>query len=483
MHLLTTDRAGAARRVRAIALHAGAPVRASASALDLPAAALLLLAAVGIAYLGSIGASFQFDDWNVIVRDTRVHSLAAWWHSLPGIRAGLKLSYAINYESGAGPAGFRLLNIAIHAANTVLVFALLRSRSKPAALIAALVFALAPVQTEAVTYISGRSSSLSAFFCLLALLSWRQAHHRPLLHVLGVACYAIALTVKETAIVLPLVLLLWHYTRSPEPWRPHERRALLAYAIVAGAALAAAALSSTYSHLFLISLQTRSVADNLALQARAWGFLLLELLRLSVLTADPTPRDLPGDAAIGTIVWSLFWLALAAVAWIRRRKNPELTFGILWFYLWLLPTNSLLPRLDVANDRQLYLALIGPAWMLACAVTHLGRRGDPHGAIAVTAVIALAVLLAAATASRNQIYQTEVTFWQATLDRSPGNARAANNLGIAYALECNPAQASESFRRAIASDPEDFRPKINLRLLQEDRLTRRDASGCKLIAE
>ena len=456
---------------------------------------LLLLIAVGIAYLGSLGASFQFDDWNVIVRDTRVHSLAAWWHSLPGIRAGLKLSYAINYASGAGPAGFRVLNIAIHAANAVLVFVLLRSRSKscaspapavtgapsaPAALIAALVFALAPVQTEAVTYISGRSSSLCALFCLLALLSWQEAGRRPLLHVLGVACYAMALTVKETAIVLPAIFLLWQYTRSPEPWRPHERRALLAYAIVACAALAAAALSSTYNHLFLTSLQTRSITDNLALQARAWGFLLLELFRLSALTADPTPRDLPGDAAIGTIVWLLFWLALAAVAWIRRRRNPELTFAILWFYVWLLPTNSLLPRLDVANDRQLYLALIGPAWLLALGIVRLAQS-LPRVALAV--VITLAALLGSATATRNHIYSTEVTFWQAALDRSAGNARAANNLGIAYALECNAGQADESFRRAIASDPEDFRPKINLRLLRENRLTRRDATGCKLIAE
>ncbi len=454
--------------------------------ISLGGGALLLMSAIALAYIGSIGASFQFDDWNVIVRDTRVHSLAAWWHSLPGIRAGLKLSYAVNYELGAGPAGFRILNLAIHAANAVLVFALLRSRSAPAALIAAAVFALAPVQTEAVTYISGRSSSLSALFCLVALLSWQQAGRRPLLHVLGVACYAIALTVKETAIVLPLAIVLWHSTQSsdhPVPanrWRTPERRALVAYSVVACAALAAAFLSSTYTHLFLTSVQTRSVVDNLALQARAWGFLLLELFRLSALTADPTPRDLPGDTAIGTILWSLFWLALAAVAWIRRRENPEGAFAILWFYLWLLPTNSLLPRLDVANDRQLYLALIGPAWLLAQTVVRVGRDAPRS---AVTTAVALAVQLAAATTSRNHVYQTEVTFWQAVLDQSPGNARAANNLGIAYALACRDAQASDSFRRAIASDPEDFRAKINLRLLQEDRLIRRDASGCKLVAE
>jgi hypothetical protein len=249
---------------------------------------------------------------------------------------------------------------------------------------------------------------------------------------------------------------------------------------VACAALAAAFSSSTYFHLFLTSVHTRSVAENLALQSRAWGFLVLELFRLWALTSDPTPRELPGDAIAGTLAWSLLWLALLAIAWIRRRNHPQVAFGILWFYLWLLPTNSLLPRLDVANDRQLYLALIGPAWLLALGVVRLGQT-LPR--LAATAAISLAVLLGCATAVRNHVYGSEVTFWQTALDRSPGNARAANNLGIAYALECKDTQAAESFRQAIAFDPEDFRAKTNLRLLHDAALTRRDASGCSLIAE
>ena len=51
-----------------------------------PLAVLLVVAAVAAAYANALGASFQFDDWNVVVRDARVQSLAAWWHSMPGIR-------------------------------------------------------------------------------------------------------------------------------------------------------------------------------------------------------------------------------------------------------------------------------------------------------------------------------------------------------------------------------------------------------------
>ena len=143
----------------------------------LPALAVLLV------WWPSLYASFQFDDWNVIVNEPRVHSLSAWWQSMPGIRPLLKLSYALNFSIDASPAGFRIVNILIHALNATLVWLAARvTRGLRAGLadrdcisggvFAALLFALHPVQTEAVTYISGRSSSLAACFCLSSLYCW-----------------------------------------------------------------------------------------------------------------------------------------------------------------------------------------------------------------------------------------------------------------------------------------------------------------------
>ena len=441
------------------------------------ALAALLVLAIALAWFGSYEASFQFDDWNVIVKDLRVQSLSAWWHSLPGIRAGLKLSYALNYEFGADPSTFREFNIAVHALNTILVFSLLRRRgSNPAALAAAAVFALAPVQTEAVTYICGRSSSLVALPCLLSLWCWEAALQRPerramFLHAAGVACYLIALSVKETAIVLPLALLVW---------RPGKHRALWAYASVAALALVAALASPTYRHLLLASLQTGSLLDNLAAQAQAWGFLLQELVRLSSLNADPQLRDVAADNAFGAAFWILVWAAVLTLAWARRKRTPELTFAVLWFGVWLLPTNSLLPRLDIANDRQLYMALIGPAWLLGQAIADLAAR---RPRLAWAAVALLAVTLGVATRERNLVYRSEVSFWQDALQRSPSNARAANNLGVAYAVACRDADASRAFEQSIAANPNDFRARINLRFLRDNALTRRDASGCRLIVQ
>ena len=89
-------------------------------------AALWLVAATGIAYAGSFAGGYQFDDFNVIVREAGAQSPAAWWASQPGIRPLLKLSYALNRASPFGLAGFHLVNLLIHLGNALLVAALLR---------------------------------------------------------------------------------------------------------------------------------------------------------------------------------------------------------------------------------------------------------------------------------------------------------------------------------------------------------------------
>src|SRR5690606_2837408 len=191
------------------------------------ATAALLLVATLLAYATAFGASFQLDDWDVIVRDPRVQGFEAWWASMPGIRPLLKLSYAANHASGLGVVGFHAVNVAIHAVNAQLVLALVRrlaARHRPdtgsprwIALAAALVFALHPVQTEAVTYASGRSSSLSTGFALASLLIWAR-HREPTratrLRDLALSLLAMlaALATKESAVYVPALVLLWAAT-------------------------------------------------------------------------------------------------------------------------------------------------------------------------------------------------------------------------------------------------------------------------------
>lgn len=443
----------------------------------LPALAVLLV------WGPSLHASFQFDDWNVIVNEPRVHSIAAWWQSMPGIRPLLKLSYALNYSMDASPTGFRIVNILIHALSATLAGLLLRTRglragmaeadASQAALFAALLFALHPVQTEAVTYISGRSSSLAACFCLSSLYCWVRSEdsERSSAWLVGCCvCFGLAVATKETALILPLALLLYSADRP----RSQTLQRLVPLVLLMAAMLVVALSLPTYRRLLAVSLETRTLGENLLTQSQAIFYLAGQLIRITNGNADPQlPQfsSLNWNAALAcvalanTLVWSL----------LNLRRRPLASFAVLWFMLWLAPTNSLLPRLDVANDRQLYLALIGPAWWLAVHLT----SWRPNQAVLRPAVIAsMLVVLSWATYQRNLVYQTEIAFWEHTAARNPESSRAANNLGMAYAVECRFADAETEFRRAIELSGDDYYSRINLILLRKGLLPGVDRKRC-----
>ena len=169
------------------------------------------------------------------------------------------------------------------------------------------------------------------------------------------------------------------------------------------------------------------------------------------------------------------WLTVLVTALLKIRRSSVGAFAVLWFLVWLAPTNSLLPRLDVANDRQLYLALMGPVWWLAMRLISLHRaRPAPYAVV----VLLLLIALGWSTYQRNRIYETEITFWQDASERNPDNSRAANNLGMAYAIACRFDEAAEAFRRAIALSPDEYHARINLILLRKGQLPGIDPQRC-----
>lgn len=464
------------------------------------AAALGIAALVIATWLPSLGASFQFDDWNVIVRDPRVQSPAAWLDSMPGIRPLLKLSFALNHALDAGPAAFRAFNLLVHALNAALLLRLLgefgRRLGLPgpqaafAALVGAVVFALHPVQTEAVTYVSGRSSSLSALFALLALAAWLRGLDTALegrWRAASLLLFVAALCVKEPVAVLPGVMAAWLVARGASASIP--RRLAPHGALLAAGALAILAWSP-YRAVLDGSLGARSIATNLLTQVDAIAWLVGQMLRPDLLNADPALAQVTAVDA-GWLLRAATLLALAGTGLVLLWRRAPLGLAITWFFLWLLPTNSLLPRLDVANDRQLYLAIAGPGWALGlllagawrwrapAALAHPPAAPRAPGARATLALALLAAALASATLARNRVYATEITFWQDVARKSPHNPRAANNLGYAYALACRDTEALAEFARAMRLAPGDTRAALNHALLSRGALFPENQRPCE----
>jgi tetratricopeptide (TPR) repeat protein len=426
----------------------------SAAARALPLQAALLLAAVLAAYASAFGGSFQFDDFNVIVRQPAVHSLSAWWDSMPGIRPLLKLSYALSWSMGGGGVlAFHALNVALHAANVLLAWAILRllwsrigaGEAGAAAFAGALLFALHPAHTEAVTYVSGRSVSLMAFFYLASVLAYLRGAPR----WLSPALFAAALATKEVAVTLPAALLLCEALdlRRPVDLRAALRRQWAHWALLA-IGLALMAMLPRYREMLETSLALRGLKEQLALQAAAIARHAAVLVLAVPPNTDPEVPFMP--AVTGFAV-----LAAIAVGFALSRIQPWHALALLWFFLHLAPTNSILARADAVNDRQLYLASLGPLALAGLAIALMPRWRA-------AAVLVLAAVLGAATVARNLDYRSEVALWSDTVRKSPGSARAWNNLGYAYQLEGRREEARAAYQRALALDPEDLKARINL---------------------
>lgn len=420
-----------------------------------------LLAATLLAYLNALPAAFQFDDYNIIVDNPNVHSLTLWWQQVFTLRPLLKLGYALNWSSGFGAFGFHAINIALHLANMALLWRLSayfprpegwnQEQNRHARLLLLLLFALHPIQSESVTYISGRSMSQMALFSLAGLLCWLEAaaRLRPWRwRVAALLCFSAALLSKEVALVIPLLLLLFPNTNA--------RRDVFWLAGFLATAALLLFLVFGYQRLLTEPL-ARDLGVNLASELNAVFYLLGQLLQPHALNIDPDLPEIHAFSPLLGLQLALLSAALVLACW-QRRQRPWLAFGLVWFMLLLLPTHSLIPRLDLASERHLYLAGIGVYWIAAVTLTGLLTARFRAGLVLLLAMAGMGF-----TAARNVDYQNEISLWQTTVMQSPGKARTWNNLGYAYRLAGQLPEARAAFNEALRHDSGYRRAQANLR--------------------
>ena len=413
-------------------------------------AALAVAGLAFAAYLPSLAGVFHFDDYNVIVNYPTVHSwsaLAERWGG--GVRPLLKASYTLNWTLGGG---FSLFNIAVHALNAVLLFLVgsVLFRDRRAALIAALLFALHPAATEAVTYISGRSSSLMAAFYLGAMLAYFHGHR-----FLSALLFVFAVATRETAVTLPAALLLCELCRAERPgWREILRRQWPHWALLLAGGVFVL-FNQRYFDLIAYGYGERGLADNLLTQVGGISYLILRLVSLHGYNIDPALPTLTEWTGV-LVFQALLLSSLLILGLANLRARPWIAFGVLWFFLQLTPTNSIVPRLDVANDRQLYLACWGLFLALCIQLRHLPRL----------AFSLILVLFAVASILRQLDYRSEIALWESDVALAPWNARAHNNLGYAYQLAGRRDDARREYQAALLFDPRHAKARLNLHFLE-----------------
>lgn len=439
----------------------------------LPLALLLL---VLVLYSNALTTPFQFDDYNVIVRANGVHSWAAWWADLGhGFRPLLKLTYTLDNLSGMGVLSFHVFNVALHFMNGWLVFALtyralLLTRHESQALMVAtwtaLLFVAHPAHTEAVTYISGRSTALMSFFYLAALLVYARGREHAdclALYVVSPLLFVCAVTSKETAVTLPLALLLWEVLPLPRlSWREIWRKQIVHWGMFLILAVLLL-MQERYWEMMAFSVSLHSLSENFYTQLHAITYLLGQFIFPWAMNIDP---DIPVlNTSLAALPDIFLWTALLGLLWWQARRERIWFFAIAWWILQLFPLYVFLPRLDVANDRQLYLA----DWPVLLLLVFIAANAFAHARTRNAVMILVLMFFATNTSLRNQDYRSEIALWQATARLSPNKARPQNNLGYAYFLSGQKIEAEIAYREALRIDKNYWRAENNLIRLHENR--------------
>lgn len=426
----------------------------------------LLFCVVLAAYANSFAGVFQFDDYNVIVKNASVHSWPAWWQDAPrGIRPLLKFTYTLDWTLGWGELAYHLTNVLIHLCNTVLVWLLSRHfiAHHPALkvqsvlpLLVALLFAVHPAHSEAVTYICGRSSALMSLFYLAGILFYAEGsakQNKYYLHLLVPLCMLFALGVKETAVTLPFALLLWHrYSGGSIKSALRQQWTSWFLLVISGIFFL---LHDGYLTHMEASASLNSLSGNAATQTAAFAYLLRQWLFPVWLNIDPELKMAHGFDGLlvqtGVLVFCIYLIIF------NFKKRPWLSFALAWSILQLFPLYVVLPRIDIANDRQLYLV----SWpLLLAVVAELSLLLSVKIFRLVIAVLLLTLL--SLTVMRNQHYQSEISLWEATAQYSPNKARVQNNLGYAYLLAGRTEEARRAFATALQLDPKYYQARYNL---------------------
>ncbi|TAK08083.1 hypothetical protein EPO44_03070, partial [bacterium] len=194
-------------------------------------------------YTNSFANFFVWNDWTLIIENFLIKDwrnlpeifTSAFWKPLVGepsqiYRPLLSLSFMADFAVwGLNPWGYHLTNTLFHILNSILIYFLARVYV-PAipALMATLLFAVHPIHTEAVTYISGRGELIMTFFLLSGVLVFLKSEKRTswLFYLVSLPLFFFALLTKETAVIFPLLLLAADGTAFPSSWQSDPSRRL-----------------------------------------------------------------------------------------------------------------------------------------------------------------------------------------------------------------------------------------------------------------
>ena len=452
--------------------------------------AALLAIGIGAAYSNSLSVGFEFDDVYLLTNNPSIRSL----RNIPrffydpftlttvrenaDLRPVLQITYALNHAiSGLRPWSYHAVNMVLHLVAALLVFRIVRDHLWPGPAVvpaaAALFFALAPLNSQTLDYMSARSALLcttlylAAFWCVLRRRQWPAA----LLH-------ALALLTKAIAVTLPAVIVAYDFLYRDRARCPTVLGYVRDWRRVVRLVLAPVVLDLAYL-LYRRLLLPPWVSETFHQSfTTPWLWFMSEWsAQLYYVRLFLWPDALSIDHDF-PYAFSFFqaraWLALCViVAWIAvalrsAARRPLVAFATVWFFITLAPESSFAPLAEVINDHRPYIASslglsVLLAWLIHEASSRLRERQQPAFVLACLVLCAVTIPI---TRHRNWQWQDSVRLWTDAAEKSPGNGRAWMNAGLALMDRGQLAEARRHFERARASNPGYAYVYMNISVLE-----------------
>ena len=442
---------------------------------------VILIMILGFAAYGnSLNNPFFWDDDFLITKNEYIKD----WKHLPQIfskdigaginkrysyyRPLLITSYLIDHSLWKFDVrGYHLTNILLHACAALGVYWLVNiiSKNNLLALLTGSFFVVHPVHTEAVTYLSGRADPLALLFMLLCFVFYLKSVSARQLnsYILMILSYALALLSRENSLILPALILAYHYSFKKKV-RAQEFLSLLV-------------LSGIY--IFLrTSVLNISGAPNVnasTLGQRLPGSFaaLTTYLRLLIVPFhlhmeygnSLFPYGNP-KAILGAIIIC----AVLIYALKRRNQRGLMFFSVSWFLIALLPVSNLYPINAYMAEHWLYLPSIGFFLIVAKTINigatlprrQAGGRLPLLKILTIIFAICLLAFYSCLTVKQNVLWRDPLSFFERTLKYSPDNARVHYNLSNAYKTKNRLGNAIAGYQKAVEIDPDYAEAHNNL---------------------
>jgi protein O-mannosyl-transferase len=414
------------------------------------------------------------------------------WHPLTW------LSFMLDVEMfEVDPAGPHLINVLLHAANTILLFLLLKQMTGAywrSALVAAL-FGLHPLHVESVAWVSERKDVLSGLFFMLTLWAYAQyvscargqepgerrtsniehrtpnaereesrlaaskrsedgiMHHAPRYYLLCLFLFALGLMSKPMLVTVPFVLLLldyWPIQRFNRSTIPRLLLEKLPFFLLSAFACVTTIYAQPHNGVRIEKIPLDVRIDNSVTTC----FVYLEKTVCPTRLTVFYPFAPDGVSAVKTGLGLILLAGICLGCFLLRRKRPYLLAGWLWYLGMLAPVIGVVQIARHARaDRYTYLPLIGVFTVLVWGAVELfpfwRHRRRVVGVVAVTVI----VVLMAWSSQQTSYWRNSESLWTHALACTKGNYIAHNNLGLVLDVQGRSAEARQHFQKALEINP------------------------------